>query len=168
MKKTLFTFLLFLVAVPLFASQPTTTRTAQKGFSGNRYKTVKHTFTATTSLDTILVLDKDSRAIDAGDLEVNRTILTLQFQTAEATAANSDWDVLWQVSSVSDASSTTFASGDDWTTVETDQNDNSISWIATFDAASYKGMRIRALLAEADATADAAVAIEAYFKYPRK
>jgi len=170
MKKTIMVMCL-LFAASAFASQPTTTRTLQRGIGGARYNIVKHTFTATTGLDTIIVLNENGNAFDSEDLEVNRTIYSVQFQTAETTAANSDFNVLWQVSAVVDASATVFPgqSGQyDWTTVETDANANSLSFVATFDAANYKGMKVRALLAESDALADAAVAIEAYVTYPRK
>ncbi len=169
MKKALFVILSFILVVPLFAGQPTTTRVKQN--NSGRYRTVKHTFTATTSLDSIIILNKNSNPVDTGDFEANRTIFVLQFATAEATASQSDFDVLWQVSAVDDASATIFpvvsAVPVDWATVETDQNDNSLGWAATFDAAAYKGMKVRAILAEADSGADAAVAIEAYLTYPR-
>ena len=172
MKKTLISLLLLVFALPLLANQPTTTRTKLKGMGDPRYRVVKHTFTATTSLDSVIILAEDSTLVETGGLEVNRTIFTLQFNIAEATASTSDWDVLWQVSSVKDASATIFpvvsAVPIDWITVETDQNDNSLGWVAVFDAASYKGMRVRAILAEADASTDTAVAIEAYFTYPRQ
>lgn len=169
MKKALLVILSFVLVVPLFAAQPTTTRVKQN--NSGRYRTVKHTFTATTGLDSIIILNKNNNPIDTGDFEVNRTTFVLQFNTAEATASQSDFDVLWQVSSVDDASATIFpvssAAPVDWVTVETDQNDDLVAWAATFDAAAYKGMKVRAILAEADASNDVAVAIEVYLTYPR-
>ncbi len=172
MKRTLITLLLLVFALPLVAGQPITTRERLKGMGDPRYRVIKHTFTASTNLDSVIILAEDSTLVETGDLEVNRTIFTLQFAIAEATASTSDWDVLWQVSSVKDASATIFpvvsAVPIDWITVETDQNDNSLGWVATFDAAAYKGMRVRAILSEADASTDTAVAVEVYYTYPRK
>lgn len=166
------TFVLLVAFVaPLLGGQPTTTRAKETGVGGNRYRSVQNSFTATTSLDTIIVLDSNDNALATEDMEVNRTIFQLQFQTAETTQANSDWDVLWQVSGVEDASATTLTATsilNDFTTVETDQFDNLRSWMATFDAAAYKGCKVRALLCEAATDADAAVAIEVYLIYPRK
>ena len=169
--KKLITVVFMLFAVAVFAAEPTVTRTLQRGVGGARFNSVLNSFTATTGLDTIVVLNENGNAFNSSDLEVNRTIYAVQFQTTETTAANSDFTVLWQVSAVRDASSSVFpgSSGQyDWTTVETDANANSLSFVATFDAAAYKGMKVRALLAETDATADAAVAIEAYALYPTK
>lgn len=170
--KKLILGLVLLSFANVFAAQPTTTRAREKGVGGARHRVVKHTFTATTALDSIIILNENSNPPETNDLEVNRTIYKLQFNTAEATANNSDWDVLWQVSAVQNASATIFpvvsAVPVDWVTVETDQNDDLLQWVATFDAAAYKGMRLRAILAEANADSDAAVAIEAYFVYPYK
>lgn len=170
MKKALFVILSFVLVVPVFAAQPTTTRVSQN--AGGNYRIEKHTFTATTGLDSIIILGRNDDPIGTHDFKVNRTTFVLQFNTAEATAANSDWNVLWQVSAVEDASATIFpvvsAVPVDWVTVETDVNSDLLQWAATFDAAAYKGMKVRAILAENNADSDAAVAIEAYLVYPRK
>lgn len=170
MKKRLIgTLLIFLlVSAGIYAAQMAETRSKER--KEGHYETTKITVTATTALDSAIVLNKDSVPVETGDLVANRTIFTLQFLTAETTAGQSDWDVLWQVSAVQTALLNEVFPGQtgefDWTTVETDQNDDSVSWVATFDAASYLGMRVRAIFAEADATNDAAVAIELYFTYP--
>ena len=172
MRKTLITLLLLVFALPLLANQPTTTRTRLKGMGDPAYRVVKHTVTASTGLDSVMILAEDATLVETADLKVNRTIFTLQFNIAQATASKSDWDVLWQVSSVKDASATLFPVVSvvpiDWITVETDQNDNSLGWVATFDSASWKGMRVRAILAEADDSTDEADAIEVYYTYPRQ
>ena len=172
MKKALFVILSFVLVVPLFSGQPTTTRARESGVGGDRYRVTKHTFTSTTSLDSIIILNKNNNAPDTDGLEANRTIFTLQFNTAEGTASNSDFTVLWQVSAIADAVATTLtavaATRADWVTVETDVNTDLLSWVVTFDAAAYKGQKVRAILAEADSGSDSAVAIEAYFTYPRK
>lgn len=163
-------FMFILVSAGIYAAQMAETRSKER--KEGKYETTKILVTATTGLDSAIVLNKDNVPVETAHFEVNRTIFTLQFLTAEATAANSDWDVLWQVSAVQTGLLNEVFPGEtgefDWTTVETDQNDNSVSWVATFDAAAYKGMRVRAVLAEADASADAAVAIELYFTYPLK
>lgn len=163
--------LLVAFVVPLWAGQPTTTRAKESSVGGSRYRSVLNSFTSTTSLDTVIVLDSNDKAFSTEDNEVSRTIFQIQFQTAETTASQSDWDVLWQVSGVNDAAATTLTATsilNDFTTVETDEFDNNLSWVATFDAAAYKGCKVRALLSEANADSDAAVAIEAYIIYPRK
>jgi len=169
MKKTLIGLLFLLLAsAVIYAAQMAETRSKER--KEGHYETTKITVTATTGLDSAIVLNKDNVPVETGDLVANRTIFTLQYLTAETTANDSDFDVLWQVSAVQTGLLNEVFPGEvgefDWTTVETDQNDNSVSWVATFDAAAYKGMRVRAVLAEAATDADAAVAIEVYFTYP--
>lgn len=168
MKKTLIGILSLVLALPLMASQPTTTRA--KSYDSERYRVDLNSFTATTGFDSIIVLNRSDVSVETGGFEANRTIFCLQFVTNQTTASKSDWDVLWQVSGVqSGLLQTVFPSESgylDWNTVETDQNDNSLSWVATFDAAAYKGMRVRAILAEADDSTDEADEIEVYFVYP--
>jgi hypothetical protein len=141
MKKIKYLVFALLVAfvVPLWAGQPTTTRAKQSGVGGNRYRSVLNSFTSTTSLDTVIVLDSNDNALPTEDMEVSRTIFQIQFQTAETTPSQSDWDVLWQVSGVSNAAATTLTATsilNDFTTVETDEFDDDLSWVATFDAAA--------------------------------
>ena len=168
-RKLIGALLIFLlVSAGIYAAQMAETRSREK--KEGKYETTRILVTATTALDSAIVLNKDNVPVETGDLVANRTIFTLQFLTAEATANNSDFDVLWQVSAVLRGRLNEVFPGEtgefDWTTVETDQNDNSVSWVATFDAAAYKGMVVRAILAEADETSDSAVAIELYFTYP--
>ena len=172
MKSKILAFLLLIVfAVPLFAGQPTVTRA--NGISHKRYKSVIHTFTGVTGVaDTILVqLLTGSRAVafETADLEVNRTVFVITFQTDEATANDSDFDVLWQVSGQPDASNAAFPGmvvAEDWHTVELDQNDDSLDWVATFDAQNYKGMKVQAVLCEVG-TPSKTPAIEVTVLYPR-
>jgi len=170
MKKIFATFLLLVVfAGSVFAAQPTATRSNE--YRKGHYVVVDNSFTATTGLDTVVILTSGDIAVPTWDLETaDSTFFAIQFKTAETTGTSSDWDVLWQVtgesSPVNDAGLDD-ADVTDWITVETDQNDNSLAWVATFKATAYLGYRIRAVLAEADASADAAVAITARFKYRR-
>lgn len=147
------------------AGEPTTTRT--KDNESGPYKTYKHTYTATTSLDTVLIANKNGNPVDLGDLAVNRTIYTVAFQSAEGTATNVDKVVEWQVSAVSDAA-TGISDALDWVTIESDSINNATAAVHTFDAASYKGMRLRALLRDTQDTTDTAVAEEVYFTVPTK
>lgn len=172
MKKTLIgtLLILLLVSAGIYAAQMAETRTRERG-EGN-YETTRITLTTTTGLDSAIVLNKDNVPVETGHFVANRTIFTLQFQSTETVAqvADSDFDVLWQVSAVQSGLLNevfpTEAGYLDWITVETDQNDNSIGWVATFDAASYKGMRVRAILGEADTSSDRVVSLELYFTYP--
>ena len=169
--KALFLVIFILYAVALFANIPTTTRA--NSISQRNTRTVIHTFTATTGLDSIFILDASANAFETSDLGPNNTVYSINFQTAETTASQSDFDVVWQVSGQTDADADAnigaiALSEGDWVTVETDQNDNSISWNATFDAVNYRGMKVRAVLSEANADSDAAVAIEVSINYPRR
>lgn len=164
--------ILLLVSAGIYAAQMAETRS--KEHTEGKYRTVKITLTTTTGLDSAIVLNEDNVPFETGDLEVNRTIFTLQFQSTETVAQvnDSDFDVLWQVSAVkSGRLNEVFPTESgylDWITVETDQNDNSIGWVSTFDAAAYKGMRVRAILAETSTSADRVVNLELYLTYPRK
>jgi len=167
-RTSVITILVIVFALPLLAFPQTVTRIIDID-NNKHYKTVKHTFTATTGLDTVLLQLANSTAFETTDLKVNSTVYAVHFQTAEGTAANSDFNVLWQVSSATDASNVAFPGmviARDWVTVETDQNDDSLAWVATFDAQNYKGYKLQAVLAESSTSADAAVAIEAGVKYP--
>lgn len=170
MKRILSFLLVAVFAASLFGAQPTVTRSNE--YRKGDYVVVDNSFTATTGLDTICVLSSDDQAIPTWDLETADSVFfAIQFKTAETTANNSDWDVLWQVSgesSVVNDDSLDTADTVDWLTVETDQFDNDLEWVATFKCTAYLGYRIRAVLAEADGTADAAVAITTRFKYKRK
>ncbi len=169
MRFKILAFLLLIVfAVPLFAGQPTVTRS--DGILQVRYRTVIHTFTGVTGVaDTILVLSAKAVAFETADLEVNRTVFVITFQTDETTDTDSDFDVLWQVSGQPDASNVAFPGmgiAEDWHTVETDQNDNSLDWVATFDAQNYKGLKVQAVLCEVGTPATTP-AIEITVLYPR-
>ena len=164
--------ILLLVSAGIYAAQMTETRSKER--SDGKYRTVKLTMTTTAALDSAIILNEDNVPFETGHLEVNRTTFTLQFQSAETLAqiTDSDFSVLWQVSAVQSGLLNEVFIGEvghlDWTTVETDVNDDAINWVATFDAAAYKGMRVRAVLAETSSSADRVVALELYLTYPRK
>lgn len=156
-----------LLMVSVYGSTPTVTRTQGNSVRG-KFNVYKNTYTSTTSADTVIVLDADGNAFEVGDLmsQADKVIL-LQFQSAEGTAANVDKDVLWQGTLVNDASAT-ILTGNDWITLETDQQDNLNVWLVTVDLDATPIVKLRVMVVDtAVVLGGTAVAEELYIKIPR-
>lgn len=155
-----------LLMVSVYGSTPTVTRTKGSSVRG-KYNVYKNTYTSTTGKDTVIVLDADGNAFEVGDLmsQADKVIL-LQFQSAEGTASSVDKDVLWQGTLVSDADAT-ILTGNDWITLETDQQDNANTWLVTIDLDSNPIVKLRAVVLDTATLGATAVAEELYIKIPR-
>ena len=157
-----------LLMVTVYGSTPTVTR-VKDGSVRNRYNVYKNTYTSTTSPDTVIVLDDSGNPFELGELMSQADkVVTLQFQSAEGTAANVDKDVLWQGTMVSDANAT-ILTGNDWFTLETDQQDNLNTWIVTVDLDATPIVKLRVMVVDtATVLGGTAVAEELYIKVPRR
>lgn len=161
MKSKLFAvlaLLLLVLTIDVGADTPTVTRAKDYSPAGS-YHSVKNTWTSTTNSDSVLILNGNGGVFETAHHTVNNTIFKLLFNSAEGTASSVDKVVKWQVSAVSDAGSG-ISDVTDWVIAETDSINNSNLAVATFDAANYKGMKVRVLLH--DTANNSAVAEEAY------
>lgn len=168
MKKitTLLVFLIF--AVFIMGSTPTVTRNSGAQQKTKDFRTVTHTYTATTSLDSVLLLNESGNPVDVEvDVDIASDVtFKVHFQSAEGTASKVDKVIEWFVSGKA-SPATGIGSNGDWVEIEEDSINNATSSIQTFDASSYRGMKVRALLRDTQDGTDTAVAEEVEFTYPR-
>ena len=168
MKRLFSLVVLLAIVVFTMGSTPTVTRDSGSQQKTKRFRTVTHTYTASTTLDTVLVLNESGNPID---LEVNADVASdatfkIHFQSAEGTATNVDKVIEWQVSGKA-RPATGHAADGDWFVAETDSINNLTKSVQTFDASSYRGMKVRALMRDTQDGTDTAVAEEVEFTYPK-